>query len=210
METGVLLIVCGPSGVGKTTLGRRLRQEHGELVLSVSDTTRDARVGEVDGRDYSFLTREAFGVRRTEGAYAEWAEVHGNLYGTPRAEISRNFERGQDVFFDIDFQGARQLIEGYPGQTVPVLIVPPSMSVLEARLRGRETDAPDVIERRLAAARAELAQYELFEYVVVNDDLERAYRDLEHIYLASRRSTRLHLGLMREMVGAEALETEGR
>lgn len=201
MKSGVLLIVCGPSGVGKTTLGRRLRADHEELVLSVSDTTRGARPGEVDGRDYNFLGREAFAARREGGAYAEWAEVHGNLYGTPRAEISRNFEAGKDVFFDIDFQGARQLLEGYPEQTVSVLIVPPSMEVLEERLRGRETDSAEVIERRLRAARAELAEYELFDYVIVNDALEAAYGELEHVYLAARRRTHLHVDLMRRMLG---------
>ena len=133
---GVLFIVCGPSGVGKTSLGAELREHHPDLVLSVSYTTRDPRPGEVDGDDYHFVDAQTFERMRTEGAFAEWAEVHGNYYGTARDQIERAWAQGQDVFFDIDYQGARQLQEAYPEQTVRVMVLPPDMDTLERRLRG--------------------------------------------------------------------------
>jgi guanylate kinase len=186
MSQGTLLILCGPSGVGKSTLGRQVRASRDKLTLSVSCTTRPMRAGERDGVDYTFLSREDFVARREQGAFAEWAEVHGNLYGTPRSEIERAFKMDLDLLFDIDFQGARQLLEAYPQACCSVLVAPPSMATLEARLRGRATDSDEVIRRRLDAARHELEQFELFGHLIVNDDLERAVAGLTAIYDAAR------------------------
>ena len=183
---GTLLILCGPSGVGKSTLGREVRASRPTLSLSVSCTTRPMRSGERDGVDYSFLSREDFVARREQGAFAEWAEVHGNLYGTPRSEVERAWRVDLDLLFDIDYQGAMQLIEAYPAACCSVLIAPPSMATLESRLRGRATDSDEVIQRRLDAARHELEQFELFDHLIVNDDLERSVAQLTAIYDAAR------------------------
>ncbi len=191
---GTLLILCGPSGVGKSTLGAAVRHARPSLSLSVSCTTRPIRSGERDGVDYSFLSREEFVARRDNGAFAEWAEVHGNLYGTPRAEVERAWHVDLDLLFDIDYQGAQQLIEVYPKACATVLVAPPSMAALESRLLGRGTDSADVVRRRLDAARHELEQHALFDHLIVNDDLERAVASLTAIYDAARlrMSTRRH------------------
>ena len=201
MSQGILLITCGPSGVGKTSLGRELRAAYPRLVLSVSYTTRPMRDGEVNGVDYHFTDRQTFERMRDAGEFAEWAEVHGNYYATPKSEIYGAFERGEDVFFDIDYQGAEQLIAAFPEESVSLLVVPPSMSELERRLRGRKTDSDEVIARRLKAAAHELAQFELFDFIVANDEFDRALEDMVAIYRASRMRTSLHLDEMREMLG---------
>lgn len=201
MSQGILLITCGPSGVGKTSLGRELRAKYPRLVLSVSYTTRPMREGEVDGVDYHFTDRRTFERMRDAGEFAEWAEVHGNYYATPKSEIYGAFERGEDVFFDIDYQGAEQLIAAFPRESVSLLVVPPSMSELERRLRGRQTDADEVIRRRLEAAAHELAQFELFDFIVSNDEFDRALDDMIAIYRSSRMRTALHFDAMREMLG---------
>lgn len=201
MSQGILLITCGPSGVGKTSLGRELRTAYPRLVLSVSYTTRPMRDGEVNGVDYHFTDRQTFERMRDAGEFAEWAEVHGNYYATPKSEIYGAFERGEDVFFDIDYQGAEQLIAAFPEESVSLLVVPPSMPELERRLRGRKTDSDEVIARRLKAAAHELAQFELFDFIVANDEFDRALEDMVAIYRASRMRTSLHLDEMREMLG---------
>lgn len=201
MSQGILLITCGPSGVGKTSLGRELRAAYPRLVLSVSYTTRPMRDGEVNGVDYHFTDRQTFERMRNAGEFAEWAEVHGNYYATPKSEIYGAFERGEDVFFDIDYQGAEQLIAAFPEESVSLLVVPPSMPELERRLRGRKTDSDEVIARRLKAAAHELAQFELFDFIVANDEFDRALEDMVAIYRASRMRTSLHLDEMREMLG---------
>ncbi len=185
MSRGLLFIVGGPSGAGKSSLGARVRQHHPELVLSVSCTTRAPRSSEIDGRDYHFVSRETFEACRERGEFAEWAEVHGNLYGTPRAEIDRAWARGHHVLFDIDYQGVAQLKGAYPDDTIAALIAPPDMDTLAARLRGRGTDSEEVVARRLDAARHELAQVALYDYVIRNEDFERSAQALELIYRAS-------------------------
>ena len=186
MKRGVLLIACGPSGVGKTSLGRSVRERHPNLVLSVSYTTRAMRTGERDGVDYHFIDVPTFERLREAGEFAEWANVHDNLYATPKSAIIDAWQRDQDVFFDIDYQGALQLMSSFPEESVAILLAPPNMSILEQRLRGRSTDSEAVIQRRLTNARHELEQFERFDYIVINDDLTTASHELERIYLASR------------------------
>lgn len=184
MKKGVLFIVCGPSGVGKTTLAQHLLQRCPRLAWSVSYTTRPARAHEVDGTDYHFVDEETFLRMREHDQFAEWAKVHGNYYGTPVAGILEAWRADHDVIFDIDYQGASQLHKRFPEDARSVLVIPPSMAVLRARLRGRATDSDEVIARRLDAARHELAQFELYDYIVENDDFDGALQRLTSIYRA--------------------------
>lgn len=200
---GVLFIVCGPSGVGKTSLGKALRQRHASLVLSVSCTTRQPRHNERDGLDYHFTDKETFAAWKAAGRFAESASVHGNSYGTLMSEITGAWERNQNVFFDIDYQGAVQLKGRFPTESVSVLIVPPDMATLETRLRGRATDDEDVILRRLEAARHELEQFEVFDYIIVNDDFDHALSHLESVYRASQHRTYLHRQRLMAMLGKD-------
>lgn len=183
---GLLLVVSSPSGAGKTTLCRRLVQAHPELRFSVSYTTRAPRPGEVDGVDYHFVSEEAFSQMVDEGAFAEWAVVHGRRYGTAISTVREALQKGQQVLFDVDYQGAERLLSQFPAEARLVFILPPSLAELEARLRGRATDAPEVIERRLRKAREELSHYRSYHYLIINDDLMRGYAELESVYLAER------------------------
>lgn len=199
MSEGVLLIVSGPSGVGKTSLGHAVLDRHDRLSLSISYTTRDRRGGEVDGEDYHFVDQTKFDEMRAEDAFAEWAEVHGHCYGTTNETIAKAWRDDRDLLFDIDYQGARQLKEQYPEATA-VLVAPPDLETLEQRLCGRGTDAREEIERRLDAACGELAQYELFDYVVENDDLEEAIEVLDAIYVAARHTRALRAGALERLL----------
>jgi guanylate kinase len=176
------LIVSSPSGAGKTTLTTRLLQRVSEARFSVSHTTRKPRTNEQDGREYHFVERPEFERLIAEDGFLEWAEVHGNLYGTSRSELER-WRTARGVIFDIDHQGARQIKSGSP-DAVAVFILPPSMQVLEQRLRGRRSDDEATVQRRFKAALEEIAHYGLFDYVLVNDDLENATTQLISIFLA--------------------------
>jgi len=177
---GFALVVSGPSGCGKSTICRRLLEDP-RVTFSVSATTRARRPGEVDGRDYIFVDKPRFQELVREGAFLEWAEVHGNLYGTLRSAVQDALSRGKVVLVEIDVQGGAQLkaIDFFRG--VYVFIAPPSMEALERRLVGRGTDAPDVIERRLRKAREEMLAQDRYDHVVVNDDLDRAVEAVRHI-----------------------------
>jgi guanylate kinase len=194
----LLLIICSPSGAGKTTLTRELLRSFSRLTFSVSCTTRKPRAAEVDGRDYFFVTREDFQHRVTEGAFIEWAEVHGNLYGTSIAELAR--ARGEEkvgIVFDVDYQGARQIKAQLPS-AVGVFILPPSMEELGRRLRGRATDDESTIQRRFNKAKHEIENYRLFDYIIVNDDLEKSQARLRSIvYAEASRTTRLAMSAER-------------
>jgi guanylate kinase len=179
----MLLIVSGASGVGKTSLCSKLLAEFDEVELSVSYTTRAPRGQERDGVEYNFVDVPRFREMVEEGQFAEWAEVHGNLYGTTRAAIDGAFERGRSVLFDIDYQGARQLRERYPG-AVTVMVVPPDMPTIEARLRSRGDTDGATVARRVNKAREEMSHAGEFDFVVVNDDLHGAYLLLSSIYRA--------------------------
>ncbi len=183
---GLLLMVVAPSGVGKTSLTRRLVADHGDLHLSISATTRDPRPGEHDGRDYHFVSRDKFQAMIQEDAFLEWAEVYGNHYGSPRAPIMDALDRGESVLFDIDFQGAMKVHKQAGEDSVLVYILPPSLAEMSRRLHARSQDSEEVIHRRLARAKDEVAAWEQFDYVILNDDFDKAYSDLAHIYHAER------------------------
>ena len=183
---GVLLIVASPSGAGKTSLCRRLMADHGGLELSVSMTTRAIRPGEVADRDYHFVDDAEFQRLIDADAFLEWADVHGARYGSPRAPIDRALAEGRDVLFDIDWQGARDIAEKCPEDAVRDFILPPSLEELRRRLVTRSQDADDVIERRIANAKGEIEHCDQFDYVFVNDDFDRSYAELAHIYHAER------------------------
>ena len=188
----LLLIVCSPSGAGKTTLTRELLRTFPSLTFSVSCTTRKPRSAEVDGRDYFFIDRPEFERRVATGAFIEWAEVHGNLYGTSISELTRAREQSKiGIVFDVDYQGARQIKAQLPS-AVGVFILPPSMAELGRRLRGRATDDEATIQRRFAKAKHEIENYRLFDYLIVNDDLEKSQARLRSIlYAEASRCERL-------------------
>ncbi len=181
----LMLIVSSPSGAGKTTLCNRLRKELSGLHFSVSHTTRKPRPNEVNGREYHFVNEDSFQQMLSDGAFVEWARVHGHSYGTARAEIERARAGSSGILFDIDFQGARQVSAHFP-DAVSVFILPPSLEELERRLRGRGTEDEETTRRRLANAEREIAHYGLFDFVVVNDELEPAYARLHAITVAER------------------------
>ena len=178
----LLLIISSPSGAGKTTLTARLLAEVKGLTFSISHTTRKPRLNETNGKEYHFVSRAEFEALIEQGAFLEWAEVHGNLYGTSKQEIERR--RGdRGIVFDIDHQGARQIKCAAP-DSVAVFILPPSMQVLEQRLRGRASEDEETVQRRFSVAKGEIAHYGLFDYVLVNAELEEATRKLTSIFLA--------------------------
>lgn len=183
---GVLLIVASPSGAGKTSLCRRLMADHGGLELSVSMTTREIRPGEVADRDYHFVSDAEFDRLVKADAFLEWADVHGHRYGSPRGPVERALAEGRDVLFDIDWQGARDIAAKCPGDAVRVFILPPSLEELRRRLVTRSQDSEEVIERRVRNAKVEIAHCDLFDYVLVNEDFDRSYAELAHIYHAER------------------------
>lgn len=196
---GLFMVLCAPSGAGKSTLIKRLRDEFPELSFSISATTRAPRPGETPDVDYHFLSRETFLTWREEGRLAEWAEVHGNFYGTPAEPVRAALAAGRDMLFDIDVQGAAQLRQSL-GQGAYVFILPPSRAELSRRLSGRGTDSPEVVAKRLTAAHKELTEAPLFDYWVENADLDTAYADLRAIYLAERRRPRYHPESLRELL----------
>jgi guanylate kinase len=183
---GLLLMVVAPSGVGKTSLTRRLVADHNDLHLSISATTRDPRPGEHDGRDYHFVSHDTFKVMIQDDAFLEWAEVYGNHYGSPRGPIVEALERGESVLFDIDFQGAMKVHAQLPEDSVLIYVLPPSLAEMSRRLHARSQDSEEVIAKRLARAKDEVAAWERFDYVILNDDFDKAYSDLAHIYHAER------------------------
>ncbi len=183
---GLGFVLASPSGAGKSTLSRLLIEQDREIELSVSVTTRQRRPSEIDGVHYQFISKNRFQALRDHGELLEWAEVHGNYYGTPREAVEKAFADGRDILFDIDWQGTVQVKEKLPDDVVAIFILPPSMAELEARLKRRAEDAPEVIAKRLTNARIEIAEWGRFDYVIVNDDLSRAYDDIRAILRTER------------------------
>ena len=185
---GIVLILSSPSGAGKTTLTRMLLQDRSlDLSLSISVTTRPRRSSEVDGIHYRFITQRQFESLRDNGELLEWAQVHGNHYGTPRAPVEEILAQGRDALFDIDYQGTQQVREKMAADTVTVFILPPSMKELRARLERRAEDSRDIIERRLENARKEITRWVQYDYVLINDDIQATFDDLLAILRAERR-----------------------
>jgi guanylate kinase len=192
---GVCLVVAAPSGAGKSTITRALLESEPQLSLSISATTRKPRPGETEGDHYFFRTPDAFDAMIETGALLEWAEVFDRRYGTPRAPVEQALAEGRDVAFDIDWQGYRHLRAALPGDVVGVFILPPSLSTLEARLRARGGDGPAEIARRMQAARAEIAHWQEFDHVIINDDLDRAIAAVRSVLHAARIATARQPGL---------------
>ena len=183
---GLLLLISSPAGAGKTSLSRRLVADYDSLHLSISATTRAPRPGEEEGREYYFKTREAFEAMIEAGELLEWATVNGQLYGTPKAPVMAALDAGHDVLFDIDWQGARQIAQKQPDDSVRVFILPPSWTDLSRRLYARAQDSEEVIRQRLDLGRQEITHWGEYDYIIVNKNFDRAYADLGHIYRAER------------------------
>ena len=191
---GLMLILSSPSGAGKTTLTRNLKSEN-NLDLSISVTTRAKRPSEIEGVHYRFIDRAAFDAMRQHNDLLEWAEVHGNGYGTPRKEVEASLAAGRDVLFDIDWQGTQQIVKKARADVVTIFILPPSMAELRSRLIRRAEDAEEVIVKRLANARDEIARWSQYDYVIVNHDLQAAYESIKAILTAERLKRSRAVGL---------------
>ena len=197
--SGLMFVVSAPSGAGKTTLLHRLFEEFPVLEFSVSTTTRAPRPGERDGVDYFFMSRRQFEKMRDAGEFAEWAEVHGNYYGTSRRWVDEALSQGRHVVFDIDVQGMSQLLQHYRQHMVTVFIVPPSMEELRRRLEGRG-EAPENIAVRLAGAAKEMKRALSYDYIVINDDLDTAYDELRTVYRAALLRTVMRRSVVEDMI----------
>jgi guanylate kinase len=192
---GLLFILSSPSGAGKSTIARLLLGQDDGIALSVSATTRPPRPGEVDGRDYHFVSNEQFDSMVANGEFLEWAHVFGFRYGTLDREVRKSIEGGRDVLLDIDWQGTQQLKQVDP-DIVRVFILPPSMEELERRLRERGTDSDEVIANRMARSAAEISHWAEYDYVLINDHMERCLGEVRSIVAAERLKTRRHTGLV--------------
>ena len=185
MPSGTLFIVAAPSGAGKTTLVGRLLAEDSKVQHSISFTTRAPRSGEQNGREYHFIDVQQFLAMRERGEFAEWAEVHGNFYGTSRLWLEQRMKEGCDMLLEIDWQGAQQMRRQFP-EAVSIFVMPPSIAELERRLRGRGSDSADVIARRVAGAYGEMRHVDEFDFVIINNDLDVALGELKAAVRASR------------------------
>lgn len=185
MASGQLIVITGPSGVGKGTLVQSLLNRHEQLTLSISATTRSPRAGETNGQDYFFLSRQDFEAMIEAGEFLEWAEYAGNYYGTPRQAVEDKLQQGEQVVLEIEVVGARKIQQSFPEAT-RIFILPPSLPVLEQRLQQRGKDSPDMIAQRLDHAKKEIAAVEEFDYAIINDDLNRALSELEQIIFVDR------------------------
>jgi len=193
---GVLFVLSSPSGAGKSTISRKLLADDPGLTMSVSATTRPMRPGEQDGVDYHFVDLATFRQMVANNEFLEWAHVFDHRYGTPRATVEDILAAGQDVLFDIDWQGAQQLYQIAGGDVVRVFILPPSMVELDRRLRARATDPGDVIDRRMARAQSEIAHWDGYDYVLVNDDVEACFQNVRTILHAERLKRSRQTGLI--------------
>lgn len=198
---GLMLVLSSPSGAGKTTLTKLLRDEEPSLTLSISVTTRPRRASEVHGVHYYFITPEEFVALRDRGDLLEWAEVHGNFYGSPRKEIDRALSAGKDILFDIDYQGAMQVRKTAPDDVVSIFILPPSIPELRRRLERRAEDSASVIQQRLKNAKNEIDRWRDYDYVLVNDDLQATFAKIRAILAAERLQRDRQIGLPKFITG---------
>lgn len=195
-RNGILIVLSSPSGAGKSTMTRRLLDAHADLRLSVSVTTRPPRPGEVDGRDYFFVSPQRFSQMVDGGELLEHADVFGHRYGTPRVAVEGSLSAGHDMIFDVDWQGAQQLRLSALGRSVvSIFLLPPSIGALEARLRARAQDSDEVIAGRMEKARAEISHWAEYDYVLINDNLDRCYAQIETIVSAERLRLRRQRGM---------------
>jgi len=201
---GMMLVLSSPSGAGKTTLSRKLLEADGEIVMSISVTTRPPRAGEVDGRDYHFIDAARFTAMEKSGELLEWAHVFGQSYGTPRHPVDEAISQGRDVLFDIDWQGTQQLREKAHSDLVSVFVLPPSMEELERRLHTRAQDSDAVIATRMAKAVDEMSHWAEYDYVVINRDLDQAFADVRTILAAERLKRDRQTGLSSFVRGLQA------
>ena len=183
---GLMLVISSPSGAGKSTIARNLLEADSGVSLSVSVTTRQRRPSEIAGRHYHFIDRAEFEMLRASDALLEWAEVHGNFYGTPRKPVEEAMAAGRDMLFDIDWQGAQQVQEKMAADVVSIFILPPSMTELQSRLHRRAEDTEEVIATRLANSRAEIEHWHEYDYVILNDDLDAAFDAVQSIVKTER------------------------
>jgi guanylate kinase len=204
VRRGLMLVLSSPSGAGKTTLSRMLLKSDRGVELSVSVTTRLKRRGEIDGRDYYFIDRPRFDAMVKGGDLLEWAEVFNHCYGTPRRPVEKALRAGRDVLFDIDWQGTQQLREKARDDLVSVFILPPSARELERRLKRRAQDSRDVIKSRMAKAAGEMSHWPEYDYVVVNRDIDEAFREVTAILGAERRKRERQIGLTEFVRGLQA------
>lgn len=183
---GLMLVISSPSGAGKSTIARTLLETDRQIGLSVSVTTRQRRPSEVEAVHYHFKSVREFERLRDSDALLEWAEVHGNFYGTPREPVEQAMAEGRDMLFDIDWQGAQQLQEKMSADVVSIFVLPPNMTELQSRLHRRAEDSEEVIQTRLANSRAEIAHWREYDYVIINDDLNAAFDAVQSIVKAER------------------------
>ncbi len=183
---GLMLVLSSPSGAGKSTIARNLLEDDPSLGISVSVTTRQRRPSEIAGKHYHFISVREFERLRDSDALLEWAEVHGNFYGTPREPVEEAMSQGRDMLFDIDWQGARQLQEKMAADVVSIFVLPPTMTELQSRLHRRAEDSEEVIRTRLINSRSEIEHWRAYDYVIVNDDLDEAFRNVNCIVNAER------------------------
>ncbi len=192
---GLLLVMSSPSGAGKTTLSRRLLAADGNITMSISVTTRRPRPGEIDGTDYHFISKEEFAKLRDGGGLLEWAEVFGNLYGTPRQPVDAALAQGRDVLFDIDWQGTQQMAQAMKEDLVRIFILPPTAEDLRERLIRRAQDTATVVAKRMAEASHEISHWPEYDYVIINNDIDAAHAQITAILTAERLRRRRRTGL---------------